>query len=67
MIALVPAKTILLRVLLDLDTHSTAAALGIAPGIVTAHLSRAADVVQRDLPGYHRPMTMERNPRQTTC
>jgi RNA polymerase sigma-70 factor (sigma-E family) len=34
-------EVIALRVFLDLDTETTAAALGIAPGTVTAHLSRA--------------------------
>jgi DNA-directed RNA polymerase specialized sigma24 family protein len=53
---------IVLRVLLDLDTHSTAAVLGIAPGTVTAHLSRAADALQRDLADYQYPMTVKRNP-----
>jgi RNA polymerase sigma factor (sigma-70 family) len=48
-------EVIVLRVLLDLDTHSTAAALGIAPGTVTAHLSRAADALQRDLAESHYP------------
>jgi RNA polymerase sigma factor (sigma-70 family) len=55
-------EVIVLRVLLDLDTRSTAAALGIAPGTVTAHLSRAADALQRDLAGHHYPMTVERKP-----
>ncbi len=58
-------KNDLLRVFLDLDTHSTAAVLG-SPREPSPQISRAADVVQRDLPGNHRPMTMERNPRQTT-
>lgn len=34
-------EVIACRVFLDLDTGGTAAALGIAPGTVTAHLSRA--------------------------
>jgi len=34
-------EVIAFRVFLDLDTAATAAALGIAPGTVTAHLSRA--------------------------
>jgi DNA-directed RNA polymerase specialized sigma24 family protein len=55
-------QVIVLRVLLDLDTHSTAKVLGIAPGTVTAHLSRAADALQRDLADNHHPMTVERNP-----
>jgi RNA polymerase sigma-70 factor (sigma-E family) len=54
-------EVIVLRALLDLDTHSTATVLGIAPGTVTAHLSRAADALQRDLADYHYPMTMEKN------
>ena len=55
-------EVIVLRLLLDLDTHSTAAVLGIAPGTVTAHLSRAADALQRDLADNHYPKTLERNP-----
>jgi RNA polymerase sigma factor (sigma-70 family) len=56
-------EVVALRVLLDLDTNSTATVLGIAPGTVTAHLSRAADALRRDLADhdYYR-MTMERNP-----
>jgi RNA polymerase sigma-70 factor (ECF subfamily) len=54
-------EVIVLRVLLDLDTHSTAIVLGIAPGTVTAHLSRAADALQRELADNHDPMTLERN------
>lgn len=54
-------EVIVLRVLLDLDTHSTASVLGIAPGTVTAHLARAADALERDLAENHYPMTMERN------
>ena len=54
-------EVIILRVLLDLDTHTTAKVLGIAPGTVTAHLSRAADALQRDLADNHHPMSMERN------
>jgi RNA polymerase sigma factor (sigma-70 family) len=55
-------EVIVLRVLLDLDTHSTAAVLRIAPGTVTAHLSRAADALRRDLADSTHPMTMERSP-----
>jgi RNA polymerase sigma factor (sigma-70 family) len=55
-------EVVVLRALLDLDTNSTAAVLGIAPGTVTAHLSRAADALQRDLADSHRPLTMETNP-----
>jgi RNA polymerase sigma factor (sigma-70 family) len=55
-------EVVVLRFLLDLDTHSTATVLGIAPGTVTAHLSRAADALQRDLADNRYPRTMERNP-----
>jgi RNA polymerase sigma factor (sigma-70 family) len=34
-------EVVALRVFLDLDTETTAKVLGIAPGTVTAHLSRA--------------------------
>ena len=34
-------EVVALRVFLDLDTETTARALGIAPGTVTAHLARA--------------------------
>ena len=54
-------EVIVLRLLLDLDTHSTAAVLGIVPGTVTAHLARAADALQRDLTEHHYPVTMETN------
>jgi RNA polymerase sigma-70 factor (sigma-E family) len=39
-----------LRILLDLDTATTAAVLGIAPGTVMAHLSRAVAALRRDVP-----------------
>jgi RNA polymerase sigma factor (sigma-70 family) len=55
-------EVMVLRVLLDLDTHSTATVLGIAPGTVTAHLSRATDALQRELAVTHHPVTSERNP-----
>jgi RNA polymerase sigma-70 factor (ECF subfamily) len=55
-------EVVVLRVLLDLDTHSTATVLGIAPGTVTAHLSRAADALQRELADNHHPVTSERKP-----
>ncbi len=38
-----------LRVFLDLDTVTTADALGIAPGTVTAHLSRAVATLRSQL------------------
>jgi RNA polymerase sigma-70 factor (ECF subfamily) len=55
-------EVIVLRVLLDLDTRSTATVLGIAAGTVTAHLSRATDALQRDLADHHYPLTVKRNP-----
>jgi RNA polymerase sigma-70 factor (sigma-E family) len=55
-------EVIVLRVLLDLDTHSTATVLGIAPGTVTAHLSRAAEALQRDLADEYYPTSAEKNP-----
>lgn len=54
-------EVIVLRVLLDLDTHDTASVLGIAPGTVTAHLSRAAEALQRDLADNDYHLTVERN------
>ena len=45
-------EVIALRVFLDLDTRATAQVLGIAPGTVTAHLSRAATALRRE-PALH--------------
>nr|WP_214661086.1 SigE family RNA polymerase sigma factor [Streptomyces polyasparticus] len=42
-------EVIAYRVFLDLDTEATAAALGIAPGTVTAHLSRAVATLRGQL------------------
>jgi RNA polymerase sigma factor (sigma-70 family) len=42
-------EVVALRLLLDLDTETTARALGIAPGTVTAHLARAMSVLRRQL------------------
>ena len=42
-------EVITLRVLLDLDTDTTAKVLRVAPGTVTAHLSRAVAALRRDL------------------
>lgn len=39
-------EVITLRLLLDLDTETTAQVLGIAPGTVTAHLSRAISALR---------------------
>jgi RNA polymerase sigma factor (sigma-70 family) len=41
-------EVIALRVFLDLDTRTTAETLGIAPGTVMAHLSRAAAALRQD-------------------
>jgi RNA polymerase sigma-70 factor (ECF subfamily) len=42
-------EVIALRVFLDLDTETTAGVLGIAPGTVTAHLSRAVATLRGQL------------------
>ena len=42
-------EVIAFRVFLDLDTRTTAKALGIAPGTVTAHLSRAVTTLRDQL------------------
>jgi RNA polymerase sigma-70 factor (sigma-E family) len=42
-------EVVALRVFLDLDTETTARELGIAPGTVTAHLSRAAATLRVSL------------------
>ena len=41
-------EVIALRVFLDLDTNTTAEILGIAPGTVKAHLSRAVTALRRE-------------------
>jgi RNA polymerase sigma factor (sigma-70 family) len=46
-------EVIALRVFLDLDTRATAVVLGIAPGTVTAHLSRAIAVLRDQLAPLH--------------
>ncbi|HVM65985.1 MAG TPA: SigE family RNA polymerase sigma factor [Acidimicrobiales bacterium] len=43
-------EVIALRTLLDLDTETTAGALGIAPGTVTSHLARAVATLRRAAP-----------------
>ena len=43
-------EVLALRIFLDLDTETTADVLGIAPGTVTTHLSRAVAALRRDLP-----------------
>jgi RNA polymerase sigma-70 factor (sigma-E family) len=42
-------EVVVLRVFLDLDTRTTADALGIAPGTVTAHLARAVAALRENL------------------
>jgi RNA polymerase sigma factor (sigma-70 family) len=42
-------EVIVFRVFLDLDTRTTAKVLGIAPGTVTAHLSRAVTTLRDHL------------------
>jgi len=42
-------EVVAFRVFLDLDTASTAKALGIAPGTVTAHLARAVAALREEL------------------
>ena len=42
-------EVIVFRVFLDLDTKTTATVLGIAPGTVTAHLSRAVTTLREQL------------------
>jgi RNA polymerase sigma-70 factor (sigma-E family) len=42
-------EVLALRILLDLDTETTAKTLGIAPGTVMAHLSRALAALRRDV------------------
>jgi RNA polymerase sigma-70 factor (ECF subfamily) len=54
-------EVVALRVLLDLDTETTARALRIAPGTVTAHLSRAMATLRHEPLGANRPSTMEVN------
>lgn len=42
-------EVLALRIFLDLDTETTAKVIGIAPGTVMAHLSRALAALRRDL------------------
>ncbi|MCW2864112.1 MAG: polymerase, sigma-24 subunit, subfamily [Actinoallomurus sp.] len=48
-------EVIVFRVFLDLDTQATAKILGIAPGTVTAHLSRAATTLRGHLVTVYNP------------
>ena len=43
-------EVLALRIFLDLDTETTAKVIGIAPGTVMTHLSRAIAALRRDLP-----------------
>ena len=45
-------QVIALRIFLDLDTAQTAEVLGIAPGTVTAHMSRALMALRTELAAY---------------
>ena len=56
-------EVIVLRVFLDLDIETTARQLGIAPGTVRAHLSRAVTALRNELA---RADTTEADPCQTT-
>jgi DNA-directed RNA polymerase specialized sigma24 family protein len=49
-------EVIALRVFLDLDTRTTAEVLKIAPGTVTAHLSRAVATLRAELSTYRIPV-----------
>jgi RNA polymerase sigma factor (sigma-70 family) len=53
-------EVLALRIFLDLDTETTAQVLRIAPGTVTAHLSRAVTALRRDVP----PATTDTNARE---
>jgi RNA polymerase sigma-70 factor (ECF subfamily) len=56
-------EVVVLRILLDLDIESTAQHLGIAPGTVRAHLSRALSTLRTQLPDT---ITTEAQPCRTT-
>ena len=45
-------QVVALRIFLDLDTAQTAEVLGIAPGTVTAHLTRALTALRAELAAY---------------
>jgi RNA polymerase sigma factor (sigma-70 family) len=46
-------EVLALRIFLDLDTETTARLLRIAPGTVTAHMSRAVAALRRDVSPVH--------------
>jgi RNA polymerase sigma factor (sigma-70 family) len=45
-------QVVALRIFLDLDTAHTAEVLGIAPGTVTAHLTRALTALRTEFAAY---------------
>ena len=49
-------EVVVLRLVLDMDTATTASQLGIAPGTVRAHLSRAVAALRLALPQYREEM-----------
>ena len=53
-------EAVVLRVLLDLDVETTAKQLGVAPGTVRAHLSRAMTALRRELGTEVAPTTLIR-------
>jgi RNA polymerase sigma-70 factor (sigma-E family) len=52
-------EVIALRVFLDLDIETTASQLGIAPGTVRAHLSRAVATLRRELAGSSQSLEVD--------
>jgi RNA polymerase sigma-70 factor (ECF subfamily) len=57
-------EVLALRIFLDLDTDTTAKTMGIAPGTVTAHLSRAVATLRRDLPPANPDPDMDTSTRE---
>ena len=53
-------EVVALRVFLDLDTAETAKVLGVAPGTVTAHLSRAIKTLRHELDPAKPPLMTPR-------
>jgi RNA polymerase sigma-70 factor (sigma-E family) len=50
-------EVVTLRLLLDLDTETTARVLGLAPGTVGAHLHRAVTALRTAIPDYNEQET----------
>jgi RNA polymerase sigma factor (sigma-70 family) len=46
-------EVVTLRLLLDMDTETTARVLGIAPGTVGAHLHQAVAKLRAAIPSHH--------------